>query len=207
MKLERTILQSEDEGRWDWDGEGAAKGLVVVNEERRNQIGQPRGYRLVPGVPSGSTISRLSAPFSTSLFNSSHWAEHDLFVTAHHDNESRSTHPLNAHDGLHPRVDFDAFFNGEPLAQSDIVIWLNLALAHWPSTADLPNTLATAARSGVRFMPANFFDIDQTRRSRNQVRIELNDTNTSTLRLFGQDPFLEKQQGLMAQLKNYTGVI
>jgi primary-amine oxidase len=32
MKFNRTTLQSEDESCWDWDGEGVAKGLVVVNE-------------------------------------------------------------------------------------------------------------------------------------------------------------------------------
>jgi primary-amine oxidase len=169
-----------------------------------NQVGQPRGYRLVPGVPCGSTISRLSAPFSTSLFNSSHWAEHDLFVTDHHDNESRSTHPMNAKDADHPRVDFNEFINGEKLAQTDVVLGFNLALAHWHSTSDLPTTLSTVARNGVRFAPANFFDIDQTRRSRNQVRIEYNDSRVMALRLFGQVPFMEEQADLMAQLQNYT---
>lgn len=55
-----------------------------------------------------------------------------------------------------------------------------------PHTGDLPNTVFTTAHSGVQFAPSNYFSIDQSRSTVNQVRIQYTGGNVSAVETFGQ---------------------
>lgn len=55
-----------------------------------------------------------------------------------------------------------------------------------PHTGDLPNTVFTTAHSGVTFMPSNFFTIDQSRSTVNQVRINYSNGTATAVDTFGQ---------------------
>lgn len=54
-----------------------------------------------------------------------------------------------------------------------------------PHTGDLPNTVFTTAHSGFQLMPSNYFEMDQSRRTVNMVRIEYEEGVTSSVETFG----------------------
>lgn len=55
-----------------------------------------------------------------------------------------------------------------------------------PHTGDLPNTVFTTAHSGVQFAPSNYFSIDQSRNTVNQIRIDYANGTVSAVETFGQ---------------------
>lgn len=44
MKLERSFIETEDDGRFNWDFNGQTQ-VIVVNQNETNQYGEYRGYR------------------------------------------------------------------------------------------------------------------------------------------------------------------
>lgn len=44
MKLERSFIETEDDGRLNWDFNGQTQ-VIVVNQDEKNQYGEYRGYR------------------------------------------------------------------------------------------------------------------------------------------------------------------
>lgn len=181
MQLQRSIISSENEGRFNWDGNAATQ-VLVVNTDAPNQWGEYRGYRVLPSSP---TI-HLTVLNSSNLVNAAHWAEYDIQVTKQHDHEPRAAHAYNSQDVHNPPINFASFFDGESLEQEDLVLWLNLGMHHVPDTGDLPNTVFTTAHSGIHFMPSNYYDIDQSRRTVNQVRINYSNGTAADVEMFGQ---------------------
>ncbi|KAL1637202.1 hypothetical protein SLS56_000861 [Neofusicoccum ribis] len=181
MKLARSMVASEDDGKLMWPANGATE-YTVANLNATNAYGEPRGYRI---MPSSGTI-HLTVEDSSNLANAANWAGHDLFVTRQKDTEPRSAHPRNTQDVHDPLVDFDAFFDGEPLVQEDLVIWFNLGMHHVPHTGDLPNTVFTTAHSGLHILPLNYLPGDPSRQTVNMVRIDYDGGNTTHVESFGQ---------------------
>ena len=179
MKLERSFIETEDDGQLDWH---TPTQVLVVNEQSPNQYGELRGYRVLPYTGA----SHLTVLNSSNLNNAARWAEHDIYVTKWKDTEPRSAHPYNTQDTFEPPVDFSKFFDGESLRNEDLVLWLNLGMHHVPHTGDLPNTVMTTAHSGVQFMPSNYFAGDESRRTRNQVRVKFGGGDETEVETFGQ---------------------
>ena len=75
MKLERREIQSEDESRLMWGGNGATQ-YRVVNKDKPNKYGEYRGYRVMPS----QGTAHLAATDSTNLLNSANFAYHDIQV-------------------------------------------------------------------------------------------------------------------------------
>lgn len=44
MKLERSFIETEDDGRFNWDFNGQTQ-VLVVNQNETNKYGEYRGYR------------------------------------------------------------------------------------------------------------------------------------------------------------------
>jgi hypothetical protein len=44
MKLERSFIETEDDGRLNWDFNGQTQ-VIVVNQNETNKYGEYRGYR------------------------------------------------------------------------------------------------------------------------------------------------------------------
>ena len=170
MALKRRFIDNETSGALDWDANSATQ-ILVVNKDAKNRLGEYRAWRVQPSTPP----VHLTVLNSSSLGSSARWAEHDVHITRQKDTEPRSADPYNNQDVHDPPVDFSRFLDGESLDQKDLVLWLNLGMHHVPTTADLPNTVMTTAHAGVKFVPANYFDGDQSRRSMSQVRISYAD--------------------------------
>ncbi|TEA10610.1 Membrane primary amine oxidase [Colletotrichum sidae] len=218
MQLQRLFVANEDESRLNWDDSEAQKQLIVVNRDALNEYGEMRGYQVVPAQPAAALHSRLTAVNSTSLGRTAGWSSHDVHITAQHDTEPRSAYPFNAHDLFDPPIDFDRFFDGESLNQTDLVVWFNLGMYHLPHSGDLPNTLTSTAHAGVKLMPVNYFSLDQTRRTANQIRMDFGKGKVSHLETFGRDMskgggaegegccWMNSQTAL-AELNNYTSPV
>jgi primary-amine oxidase len=181
MSLTRSFVESEDEGRFNW-GPNSDTQVIVVNENATNKHGEYRGYRVLPYTGA----AHLTVLNSTNLAKAARWAGHDVQITQRKDTEPKGAHPYNSQDVHDPPIDFDAFFDGEGLRDTDLVLWLNLGMHHVPHSGDLPNTVMTTAHSGIQFMPSNYFDMDESRRTVNQVRIGYEDGKTTEVEMFGQ---------------------
>ena len=181
MKLNRSFVETEDDGRFNWGPNGDTQ-VIVVNENAINAYGEYRGYRVLPYTGT----AHLTVQNSSNLGNAARWAEYDIQVTRQKDTEPRSAHPMNNQDVLEPPVDFSKFFNSEPLRNEDLVLWLNLGMHHVPHAGDLPNTVMTTSHSGIQFMPSNYFATDQSRRTVNQVRINYENGTATEVEMFGQ---------------------
>ncbi|TKA83156.1 hypothetical protein B0A55_00722 [Friedmanniomyces simplex] len=181
MKLQRSFIESEDDSRLFYTGNGRTQ-YRVVNTAKPNKYGEYRGYRI---LPSDGTI-HLTVLNSSNLVDAADWANYDLMITKQKDTEPRSAHPYNGQDVYDPMVRFGDFFNGESLTQEDLVVWFNLGMHHIPHTGDLPNTVFTTAHSGIQFMPLNYYDGDISRQTVNMVRINYDKGNVSEVKTFGQ---------------------
>jgi primary-amine oxidase len=129
MKLERSLVETEDDGKFNW-GSNNMNQVLIINQDEKNKYGEYRAYRVLPYT--GAT--HLTVENSTILKNSANWAGHDIMVTKRKDTEPKSTHRLNNQDTENPPVDFSKFFDGESLNQTDLVLWLNLGMHHVPHT-------------------------------------------------------------------------
>jgi primary-amine oxidase len=202
MKVQRRFVESEDEGRFNWDGNAVTQ-VLVVNENATNDYGELRGYRVLPYTG----LAHLTVLDSSNLQNAAHWAEYDIQITKHKDTEPRAAHPYNSQDVADPPINFAKFFDGESLRQEDLVLWLNLGMHHVPHTGDLPNTVFTTAHSGIQFMPSNYFDMDQSRQTVNMVRINYDNGTTTAVETFGQKALVCDLtfEPVEADLWGYTG--
>ncbi|KAK3989769.1 putative copper amine oxidase [Cladorrhinum sp. PSN332] len=181
MAVERSFLENEDQGRFNWAPNSATQ-VLVINEEEKNKYGEFRGYRVLPYTGA----AHLTVQNSTNLANSCNWAGYDIQVSVRKDTEYRAAHPWNSQDVHDPPIDFDKFFDGENLRGEDLVLWLNLGMHHIPHSGDLPNTVMTTAHSGIQFMPSNYFEGDQSRKTVNQIRINYADGAATNVETFGQ---------------------
>lgn len=202
MKVERSFIESEDESRFNWAANGATQ-VLVVNQDSPNKYGELRGYRV---APAGGTV-HLTVQNSSNLANAAQWAGYDVQVTKQHDHEQSVAHPYNSQDVYDPPINFDKYFNGESLNQTDLVVWLNLGMHHVPHTGDLPNTVFTTAHSSIMFSPVNYLLGNPAAQTVNMVRVDYDDGNTTHVEMFGQktDTCELDFTPIEADLWGYTG--
>ena len=93
--------------------------FIVMNQNKTNEWGEKRGYRIQPGSGIGSS-THLTILNSTALGKSALWASQDLWVLKRKDTEPRSASSLNFLDPLDPLVDFSKFVNDEDIVQDDL---------------------------------------------------------------------------------------
>jgi primary-amine oxidase len=74
---------------------------------------------------------------------------------------------------LQLQVDFNLFFDSEPLNQTDLVVWANVGTHHFPRAEDAPFTPLTEARAGLLLSPFNFLDSDLSAEFSNSVSVGL----------------------------------
>ena len=138
MKIDRSYIDNEDDGKIKWAKNSAAS-YAVVNKDKLNHYDEAPGYHIFPctlsgGKPpiakraltdrftDGGSTAYLTVQSSNALGQSANWAYHNLFALQHHDTEPKSAYAFNSHEPHKPAVDFEKFFNGESLDQEDIVL-------------------------------------------------------------------------------------
>ncbi|PQE19406.1 Copper amine oxidase protein [Rutstroemia sp. NJR-2017a BBW] len=167
MHLERSQVTNENHSSINWPPNSAS--MYVVTGPK-NDFGEHRGYRIVPGTGVGTPI-HLTIKNSTNLEKAAEWATSDFFITKQKDTEPRSASPANALSPSDPLIRFSRFLNGETSLMK-ILIWFNLGSHHIPHTGDLPNTLMTTSATSIMFRPHNYHLHDRARALTPGIRVE-----------------------------------
>ncbi|KAK7191070.1 hypothetical protein DPSP01_007759 [Paraphaeosphaeria sporulosa] len=164
MRYNISDVETEDDGLMDLPANGQTM-FTVVNKDHTNKWGQPRGYRILPGL-SNVVLASKSSPF---FRKSGQFAKQPIAVSRQHDSEPASSATLNQNVPDAPLVEFWKFFNGESLVQEDLVAWVNLGMHHYTRSEDIPNTLMSEAHSNIFFAPQNWGDTELTKDLANSV--------------------------------------
>lgn len=141
------------------DTEGAARRSVdasrarvwkVVNPNRRNRLGSPVAYKLLPGA-----TPALMADAESQVAARAGFARHNLWVTRFDDAQ------LNAagdHTNLHQGGDGLPAWSGADRAieDTDIVLWHTVGVTHLPRPEDWP--VMPVEYCGFSLHPVGFFD-------------------------------------------------
>jgi primary-amine oxidase len=122
----------------------------VVNPGVRNGLGQPVGYKLVPG-PAPTLLARPGS----SVARRAGFATANLWVTPYADGERRAAGEYpNQHagcDGLPRWTQAD-----RPVAGTDVVLWHTFGVTHVPRPEDWP--VMPEEHCGFLLVPVGFFD-------------------------------------------------
>lgn len=166
MRLERSYIEKETALNW---GGATHAMMMVVNKDEVNEFGEPMGYRFMPGVGNGHSLTIKESP---NLYDAANFATSHYYVARQKDTEKRSAHSMNTLYPQDPIINFQDYFDGESVEQEDLVLWFNLGMTHVPHTGDLPNTVQTTAQGSMLFFPHNYLKSDPSRRSVQQLRID-----------------------------------
>jgi len=122
---------------------------MVVNERRHNRLGQPVGYKLVPGA----TTYPLAHPES-SIGRRAAFMYHHLWVTPFAADER---YPAGEHPFQHPGgAGLPAWTNADrATADTDVVLWYVFGTNHVPRAEDWP--VMPVVRTGFHLEPVGFF--------------------------------------------------
>jgi primary-amine oxidase len=146
-----TLLKSEKQARANLNLE-TARTWKIVNENVKNAVGEPVGYKLFPGdncVPFAARDAwwRKRAGF----------VNHHVWVTPYRDEEMHAAgdYPNQSHggDGLTRWTEQD-----RPLTNSDVVLWYTFGHTHIPRPEDYP--VMPTAYIGFMLKPNGFFDLN-----------------------------------------------
>ncbi len=124
---------------------------LVVNPSRRNAVGQPTGYKIMPGAD----VARPFAHEGASLLRRAGFIRHNLWITAYDPAQRYAAGEyINQNptpDGLEQWIKRD-----HSLENADIVAWYTFGVHHIPRPEDWP--VMPVAYAGFMLKPAGFFE-------------------------------------------------
>ena len=122
----------------------------VANPRRRNRLGAPVAYRLLPGA-----TPKLLAAADSQVAARAGFARHNLWVTRYREGELCAA---GDHPNLHPGgAGLPAWSAGdESIEDTDIVLWHTFGVSHLPRPEDWP--VMPVEYCGFTLQPAGFFD-------------------------------------------------
>lgn len=151
--MEQRVLRTEQSAQRDISFASATRWLVV-NTARRNPLGEPTAYAIVPGENAPALQSPNSAPRRRAPF-----LNHHLWVTrydpAHMYASGESISLPGESDGVHA---WSA--DNESLVDADVVLWYTHSVVHLPRPEDWP--VMPAHTAGFRLVPVGFFGANPT---------------------------------------------
>jgi primary-amine oxidase len=149
LVLRDTPLRTEAEGRQDYDWH-TQRAWKVVNDNVRNGLGTPVGYKLVPG---GSFPALLDP--SSPAFRRAEVIGHTLWVTPHRPDERWPCGDfpnLSEHDAGLPRWTAQ----NRPIENTDVVLWYVFGIHHITRPEDWPVMPVDTVSFWLK--PFGFFD-------------------------------------------------
>jgi primary-amine oxidase len=153
MIVKSTPLLSESAAKRSINA-SSGRSWVVTSAKRRNALGKPTGYQLIPqGSPS------LLAPPDTSLGKRAAFAQHHLWVTPFSTDERHAggEYPNQHRGGL----GLPAWTSADrSLEAEDLVLWHTFGLSHIARPEDWP--VMPVEHCGFRLRPWGFFDRNPT---------------------------------------------
>ncbi|KAF8379293.1 hypothetical protein HHK36_028726 [Tetracentron sinense] len=122
----------------------------VVNPSRRSRLGNPSGYKVVPGVTAASILDPHDPPQVRSAFTNN-----QIWVTPYNRSEQwaggRFVYQGKGEDTLAVWSE-----RNRPIENKDIVLWYTLGFHHIPCQEDFP--VMPTVSSSFDLKPVNFFD-------------------------------------------------
>ena len=149
LVIRDTPLRTEAEGRQDYDWQ-AQRGWKVVNDNVRNGLGTPVGYKL---VPAGSFPPLLAK--SSPAFQRAEVIGHTLWVTPQRDDERWPCGDfpnLSGHDSGLPRWTAQ----NRSIENTDVVLWYVFGIHHITRPEDWP--VMPVDKVSFWLKPFGFFD-------------------------------------------------
>jgi len=122
----------------------------IVNPNRLNAVGQPTGYRLVPG----SSAAVLLASPEAAVHRRATFATKNLWVTPFAADESRAAGYPNLSAGGEGLPSYTA--GDRPIENTDVVVWYTFGVNHVPRPEDWP--VMPVEYAGFTLQPVGFFD-------------------------------------------------
>lgn len=148
FRARETLLATESEAQRRVDP-FTGRHWLVTSAERRNAVGRPTGYRLLPG-----NAPVLLAPPHARISRRAGFARHNVWVTRYADDETRAAGLPNLDpggSGLPEYVEADRPLDGE-----DVVVWYTCGINHVPRPEDFP--VMPVERVNFLVQPYGFFD-------------------------------------------------
>jgi primary-amine oxidase len=122
----------------------------IVNPQRKNRLGQPVGYKLIPGA----TPTLLAHPES-SIAKRAAFARHNLWVTPYAADEQRAAGEYpNQHEGGDGLPKWTAA--DRPITDTDVVVWHTFGVTHVVRPEDWP--VMPVEYAGFLMAPVGFFE-------------------------------------------------
>jgi primary-amine oxidase len=126
------------------------RGWRVVNPNRLNAVGQPTGYRLVPGA---SATTLLASP-DAAVYKRATFATRNLWVTPFSADEARAAGYPNLSAGGDGLPSYTA--GDRSIENTDVVVWYSFGVNHVPRPEDWP--VMPVEYAGFTLQPVGFFD-------------------------------------------------
>jgi primary-amine oxidase len=144
-----TRLETESEAQRVVDA-SRARAWKIVNHNARNALGNPVGYKLVPGP-----APTLMAQPDSSIARRAAFATKNLWVTPYRADERRAAGDYpNQHVGGEGLPRWTAA--DRSLLDTDIVVWHTFGVTHLPRPEDWP--VMPVESCGFHLLPVGFFD-------------------------------------------------
>ena len=142
------LLATESQAKRNVDA-ARSRSWQVVNPERKNRLGKPVAYRLLPGA----TPTLLANPHSK-VAERAAFALHNLWVTRYAEEQMSAA---GDHPNLNPGGDGLPAWSAEnrDLEATDIVLWHTLGVTHNPRPEDWP--VMPVEYCGFILQPVGFF--------------------------------------------------
>ena len=149
LVVRNTPLRTEDEGRQDYDW-GTQRGWKVVNDNVRNGLGTPVGYKLVPSAAFPPLLDPASPAFQRARV-----IGHTLWVTPYREDERWpcGDFPVQSSRDSGLAVWTQA---GRSIENTDVVLWYVFGIHHITRPEDWPVMPSDVVSFWLK--PSGFFD-------------------------------------------------
>lgn len=143
-----TVLESEFQAKRDTNA-SSSRIWKIVNRNRKNKLGKPVSYRLMPHA-----VPTMFAHPDSQVAKRAGFAKHNLWVTPYSDSEicAAGEYPhLGPGDGLPEWTRAD-----RSIVDTDVVVWHTIGVTHLPRPEDWP--VMPVEYTGFTLQPVGFFD-------------------------------------------------
>jgi len=149
--MEKTLLGSERQAVCD-ARHAYGRHWVVESAHRKNYLGQPTGYRIMPGAE----IRPLN-DMRSSVMRRAPFLAHQLWVTSYHPMEK---YPGGSYPNQRREADGISIWVNQDrnLVDSQLVVWHVFGVTHGTRVEDWP--IMNAERCGFSISPCGFFDVN-----------------------------------------------